>query len=217
MAGRPPTASKVTKAGLLDAAVRIAESEGLPRLTMRRLAAEFGVAVTAIYWHVGNREALVEALVEREIADMGAIRPSGRAPEDRLISVARSLRRKLLARPHLISLVNERGLTPLMFLPAQAVLARELAAGGLTDEAAAMAVRSIQYHVIGSVILERWNERSPDQPTDDRWRHAALAAGVDAGVAGHLARALAPEAVFEFSTGALVRALLAVPRTIAVR
>jgi TetR/AcrR family tetracycline transcriptional repressor len=124
--------------------------------------------------------------------------------------VARSLRRKLLARPHLISLVNERGLTPLMFLPAQAVLARELAACGLTDDAAAMAVRSIEYHVIGSVILERWNERSPDQPTDDRWQQAALTAGVAAGVAAHLAQSLAPEEVFEFSTGALVRALLGV-------
>jgi AcrR family transcriptional regulator len=211
MAGPAPKEAKVTKAALLDAAVGIAESEGLARLTMRRLAAELGVAVTAIYWHVGNREALVEALVDREMADMGAIRPSGATPEDRLVSVARSLRRKLLARPHLISLVNERGLTPLMFLPAQAVLARELAACGLTGEVAAMAVRSVQYHVIGSVILERWNERSPDQTTDDRWQDAALAAGVEPGVASHLARSLAPEEVFEFSTGALIRALLAAP------
>src|ERR1700730_17422619 len=119
------TSSKVNKEALVDAALRIVEAEGVAQLSMRKLAAELGVAVTAIYWHVGNREALIEALIEREIADMGAIRPSGRSPEARLVALARALRRRLLARPHVISLVNERGLTPLMCLPAQAALARE--------------------------------------------------------------------------------------------
>jgi TetR/AcrR family transcriptional regulator, tetracycline repressor protein len=204
------TSGKVSKAALIDAALRIVEAEGVANLSMRKLAADLGVAVTSIYWHVGNREALIEALVEREIADMGAIRPSGRNAEDRLVSLARALRRRLLARPHVISLVNERGLTPLMFLPAQVALARELSAAGLEGADAALAVRSIQYHVIGSVILERWHERSPAQhPTaEDLWRQHALEAGVEPDVAMHLARSLAPEEVFEFSTRTIVRSLV---------
>jgi TetR/AcrR family tetracycline transcriptional repressor len=203
-------AAKVTREAVIEAALRIAEAEGVAQLSMRKLAAELGVAVTAIYWHVGNREALIEALVEREIADMGALRPSGRTAEERLVSLARSLRRRLLTRPHVISLVNERGMTPLMFLPAQAALARELSAAGLTGSSAALAVRAIQYHVIGSVILERWNERSPAQhPTaEDLWRQHALDAGVEPDVATHLAESLAPEQVFEFSTRTLVRSLV---------
>lgn len=47
---------------------------------MRKLAAELGTAVTSIYWHVGNRESLLDALVERTVQEMGAIRPAGRTP-----------------------------------------------------------------------------------------------------------------------------------------
>jgi len=195
---------------VVDAALRIVEAEGVSRLSMRKLAAELGVAVTSIYWHIGNREALIEALIEREIADMGAIRTSGRTVEDRLVSLAHALRRRLLARPHVIGLVNERGLTPLMFLPAQAALARQFSVEGLAGADAAMAVRAIQYHVIGAVILQRWHERSPEQhPTEeDLWHQHALDAGIDPEVATHLARALGPDEVFETSTRALVRALL---------
>jgi len=206
---RPST--PVTREAVIDAALRIVEQEGVRQLSMRKLAAELGVAVTAIYWHVGNREALLDALVEREIADATRIRPSGRTPEARLVSIARALRTMLLARPHVIALVNERGLTPLMFLPAQAALASELEAAGLKGERVALAVRAIQYHAIGFVVLERWTERSPEQrPTAaELWREHALAAGVSPRVARDLGEPFAPPQVFEFATRALVRAVLA--------
>src|SRR5207253_1703148 len=102
---RPPSAGPVagvtalSRDGVVDVALRMVEDDGVERLSMRKLAAELGVAVTAIYWHVGNRDALLEALVDREIAEMGALRPSGRTPEARLVSIARALHRKLRARP----------------------------------------------------------------------------------------------------------------------
>ena len=119
-------AEPLSREAVVDAALRLVEDEGVPALTMRRVAAELGVAVTAIYWHVGNRDALLDELVDRIVADIGAIRPSGSTPVDRISSVARSLRRKLLARPHVVGLAHERGVTSIMFQPAQAVLAREL-------------------------------------------------------------------------------------------
>src|SRR5947209_15213861 len=99
-----PTGERVTRQRLIDTALTMVEEDGVGQLSMRKLAAELGVAVTAIYWHVGNREALLDALVERELADMGAIRARGSTPEARLRSIARSLHAKLLARPHLIGL-----------------------------------------------------------------------------------------------------------------
>jgi AcrR family transcriptional regulator len=207
------TGVRVTRQRLIDSALRMVEQDGINQLSMRKLAAELGVAVTAIYWHVGNRDALIDALVERELADMGAIRATGATAEVRLVSIARALHAKLLARPHLIGLVNERGLTSRMFLPAQVALARELSAAGLRGRSAAMAVRAIQFHVIGSVVLQRWSERSPaQQPTaEELWRQNAVEAGVDATVAGHLAESLDPAQVFEFSTRTLVKSLLSNP------
>ncbi len=201
---------RVTREALVEAALRIVESDGIERLSMRKLSAELGVAITSIYWHVGNREALLDALVEREIADMGTLRVSGRDPESRLVSVARALRRKLLARPHVIGLVHERGMTPLMFVPAQAALAREFRAAGLGAEQTAVAVRSLQNHVIGSVVLERWETRTPTPhpAAHERWRAEMEGLGVEGDVAEHLGRQLTEGEMFEFTTGQLVRALL---------
>ena len=52
----------VTRRAVLDAATRLFEEQGVAGLSMRKLAAEVGVAATSIYWHVGNREALLDLL-----------------------------------------------------------------------------------------------------------------------------------------------------------
>src|SRR4051812_42036057 len=138
----------LTSGAVVDAAWRLVEEYGADALTMRRLADEVGAAVTAIYWHVGNRDALLDLLVDRIIDDMGHVRATGRSPKARIASLARSLRRKLLARPHLIGLAHERSRTAALFQPVQAALARELAAIGLHGNDAALAIRVIQCQVV---------------------------------------------------------------------
>lgn len=122
--------SSLTREEVLDAAAALVKRHGPQALTMRALAAELGTAVTSIYWHVGNRESLLDALVERTVQEMGTLRPAGRTPAARIVSVARGLRRQLRARPHLIAMVHERGLTERMFLPAQQALVHEVHAAG---------------------------------------------------------------------------------------
>lgn len=203
----------LTRDEVLEAAAALVRQHGPAALTMRGLAAELGTAVTSIYWHVGNRESLLDALVERTVQEMGAIRPTGRTPARRVVSVAVRLRRELRERPHLIAMVHERGLTERMFLPAQRALVHEVHAAGLRGARAADAVRAVQFQVVGFVLVERNRERSPVQSPgeSDLW---------DAGTAEHdpaLARALArpanPEKLFASSVRALVRALLETPAT----
>ena len=67
----------LTREEVLAAAADLVRQHGPQTLTMRKLAAELGTAVTSIYWHVGNRESLLDALVERTVAELGEIRPSG--------------------------------------------------------------------------------------------------------------------------------------------
>lgn len=81
--------SSLTREEVLEAAAALVRQHGPEALTMRKLAAELGTAVTSIYWHVGNRESLLDALVERTVQEMGAIRPTGRTPVARIVSVAR--------------------------------------------------------------------------------------------------------------------------------
>lgn len=49
---------------IVDAALRVIEREGFDRLTMRAVAAELGVTPMAIYYHVPDKDALVELVLE---------------------------------------------------------------------------------------------------------------------------------------------------------
>lgn len=193
---------------VLVAAAALVKRHGPGALTMRRLAAELGTAVTSIYWHVGNRESLLDALVERTLADLGAIHPTGRTPDRRIVSVARALRRRLRDHPHLIAMVHERGLTERMFLPAQQALVHEVHAAGLRGARAADAVRAVQVHVVGHLLVERNRERAPVQRPGEEELWGAQTAEQDPALARALARPADHEALFTLSVKALVSGLL---------
>ncbi|QES50769.1 TetR family transcriptional regulator [Streptomyces venezuelae] len=204
------TRSSLTREEVLETATSLVKQHGPAALTMRKLAAELGTAVTSIYWHVGNRESLLDALVERTVTEMGVIRPAGRTPVDRIVSVARGLRRELRERPHLIAMVHERGLTERMFLPAQQALVHEVHAAGLRGARAADAVRAVQFQIVGFVLVERSRERSPAQsPAEgELWDPPPGSAPDDPALSRALARPADPEKLFLLSVRALVTALL---------
>ncbi|MFF4449713.1 TetR/AcrR family transcriptional regulator [Streptomyces sp. NPDC001502] len=199
----------LTRDEVLDAAASLVMQHGPAALTMRGLAAALGTAVTSIYWHVGNRESLLDALVQRTVEEMGAIRPTGRTPADRILAVARILRRELRTRPHLIAMVHERGLTERMFLPAQQALVHEVHAAGLRGARAADAVRAVQFQVVGYLLVERNRERSPAQSPAESELWDPAAAPHDPALARALARPADPDRLFLLSVRALVHALLA--------
>lgn len=202
------TRTHLDREQVLAAASKLVKQQGPQSLTMRKLAAELGTAVTSIYWHVGNRESLLEALVERTVADLGEIRPRGATPQARVVSVARALRRQLRDHPYLVAMVHERGLTERMFLPAQQVLVREVHAAGLRGTRAAGVVRAVQFHVVGHVLVERQRERAPVQRPGEEELWGARTAEGDATLARALSLPADPEKVFDVSVRALVSGLL---------
>ncbi|GGP83347.1 TetR/AcrR family transcriptional regulator [Streptomyces melanogenes] len=205
------TRTSLSREEVLAAAGALVRQHGPAALTMRKLAAELGTAVTSIYWHVGNRESLLDALVERTVRELGEIRPRGRTPAARIVSVATALHRELRERPHLIAMVHERGLTERMFLPAQQALVHEVHRAGLRGTAAARVVRAVQFQVVGHVLVERYRERAPAQrPGEDELWHTAPAED-DPVLARALARPPDPERLFAASVRALVDGLLAQP------
>ena len=154
-------AEPISREFVVSTAIRLVEDEDVAALTMRRLAAELGTAVTAVYWHVGNRDALLDLMVDQLLADMSAVRVGGRGARARITSLCRQWRQRLWEHPHLIAIAHERGKTAAMFQPMQAALARELRAVGLRGAAAATAIRALQFHVVASVVMERTASRGP--------------------------------------------------------
>jgi AcrR family transcriptional regulator len=89
-------------ARVTDAAVAIADAEGLEALTIARVAAELGVKGPSLYNHVASREALVRAVALRgigELTDDLAQAVAGRSGEDALVAAGSAYRAYATAAP----------------------------------------------------------------------------------------------------------------------
>lgn len=189
--------------------MEILGTEGVDRLTIRGLAAKLGVAVTAIYWHVGDKQALLDGLVDRIIDQIGEVSVRGRSPEARLVSIGRSLRRSLLDQADLVAVVQRQGRIAALFQPARRILVRELTATGLRGPDAAIAVQAILNLVVGSVLIDRQVERQPTQRQEpqDLWTADDVPDAPE--LLRYLTRPVDEEELFAYSLRALVRAVVA--------
>ena len=197
----------VSADAILETAARLVERHGVGGFTMRSLAEQLGVAVTSIYWHVGGRDKVFDSLVEGLLGQMANLPAEGRGPVDRIAALARSQRRVLIERQHLLSIAHERDRTPALFLPVQQTLAAQLAELGVTGGDAALVLRAIQVHVISSAVMQfsavrgaKHDEEDPSLWTDD-WLDRAL---VEA-----LQSPTDYDAVFEYGLDALLTPLRA--------
>jgi TetR/AcrR family transcriptional regulator, tetracycline repressor protein len=193
---------------VLDAALQILEAEGVERLTIRGLAAKLGVAVTAIYWHVGDKQALLDGVVERVIDQLGQVSVRGRDPVSRITSLAGSLRDTLLERRDLVALVHRQGRTAALFQPARRLLVHELTAAGVDGPEAALAVPALLNLVIGSVLLDRQLERQPAQreTPEELW---SLDDALDSpDLLRHLSHPIDEEELFGYSLAIMVRGII---------
>ncbi|WP_051811883.1 TetR/AcrR family transcriptional regulator C-terminal domain-containing protein [Kitasatospora sp. MBT63] len=68
-AGEEAATPQLTREALVTAALRILERDGVNGLSMRRLAAELGVKAASLYWHVRNKEQLLDLLTDALMAD----------------------------------------------------------------------------------------------------------------------------------------------------
>lgn len=64
-----PADELLSRERVVRVAIAIADAEGLPALSMRRIAAELGVSTMALYRHVGGKDALILQMVDTAIGD----------------------------------------------------------------------------------------------------------------------------------------------------
>ena len=61
--------AKLSRERAIDAAVALADRDGLGALTMRRLAQELGVEAMSLYHHAANKDEILDAMVDRVFAE----------------------------------------------------------------------------------------------------------------------------------------------------
>ncbi len=172
---------------IVDTALRLVEDGGAAALTMRRLAAELGVTATAIYWHVGNRDDVVLALIERQGEQLAARPIIGDDPAERVVAAAMAVWDSALAHPEVMRLAHASGATSALEMHLEIALARELTAAGLSGDEARDALRALLICVGGFLVLAL---RPPDAVPAELTSTTLWAAVDDDGVAADTADAL---------------------------
>jgi AcrR family transcriptional regulator len=101
-----PARAKVQREEILDAALRLADEVGLAGLSMRALADRLGVTPMALYRHVGDKQGLLDGLVERLLT--GEPPESGRPWRERLHRQGAILRAAARCHPRVFPLLLAR-------------------------------------------------------------------------------------------------------------
>ena len=66
----------ITRDELSRVGLRLLANHGLADVSMRRVAKEFDVAVSALYWHVKDKQSLLGAMVDQLLTDLHIAQPT---------------------------------------------------------------------------------------------------------------------------------------------
>jgi AcrR family transcriptional regulator len=81
----------LSREAIVERALTIADAETLEAVTIRRLGQEFGVTPMALYWHVKNKDELLDAMGDQLFAGMDYRTAPGAPWDEQLAAVVRAL------------------------------------------------------------------------------------------------------------------------------
>jgi AcrR family transcriptional regulator len=153
---------------IVDAALAIAEREGLEAVSMRRVGARLDTAAMSLYRHVPNKEALLELVADRVLARLPYPDPAGDWREE-THAFFLAFHDLLLEHPAVARVMVEIAVAgPEISLRGELVLAT-LLAGGLDEQSAAQAITALTWHTVGG-SLYAIARRNPEHDRETRLR-----------------------------------------------
>jgi AcrR family transcriptional regulator len=190
----------LSRARIVEAALRVLEAEGADAVTMRRLAQELGAAPASLYRHVESREALMLLVGEAILADVRLDdHPPGASWQERTTVYAYALRRAVgRSRGRATFVVGPNTPAPEAYALFQQGVQVYLDAG-FPPEVAHAAVQAVVFVVLSFADLEsQWDDALVVEPG------SLLADGVD--------RAGRPDAapndeMFDFLLGSVIEGI----------
>ncbi|MFI9384104.1 TetR/AcrR family transcriptional regulator C-terminal domain-containing protein [Kutzneria sp. NPDC052558] len=156
---------KLSRDSVVDAALELLDEVGLDGLTLRGVAERLHVQAPALYWHVRNRQALIDEMAAAMIRDgIGGLAPDG-AWMDQLGDIARAYRQTMLShRDGARVLAESCSADPAIARLGELAL-RMLTSAGFTTQDAMRALVSLTSYVAGFVTDEQAS-RPPTDPPD---------------------------------------------------
>ncbi|AGL18538.1 TetR/AcrR family transcriptional regulator [Actinoplanes sp. N902-109] len=170
-AGKPRATARLSKDGIVAAAVQLADREGLAGLSMRRLAQHLEVDAMSLYYHVRDKGTLLAAMADAVVASIATEKPAV-APAgidsvaavdglwtDRLRALIMQARRTMLRHPWAARVLAERD------TPTPAVLAHlERMLAVMRDGGCSLDLCHHAIHLFGSRILGFGQDLFDDAP-----------------------------------------------------
>lgn len=177
---RGPQRPRLSTDRVLEAAVALADREGPEALTVRRLADDLQVHATSLYNHVPSKEAILDGVVERLLAeaDLPADVEAWQAWVREMAVAMRGLAR---AHPGAFLVLTRRAAdNPAAFRFSEVGLAA-FERGGFPLRRAVQAVQAVSLAVLGLALNEcpppvDWVEPTPAQLEADGYPYLARAA-----------------------------------------
>ncbi|MEV0431514.1 TetR/AcrR family transcriptional regulator C-terminal domain-containing protein [Micromonospora sp. NPDC050495] len=144
----------ITRQAILQAALRLADREGLAALSMRRLGAELGVEAMTLYHHVPNKNALLDGMVEHVASEANPPSFGNSSWREELRDYAHSLLAALSAHPNVVPLfMSQPAVTPQNLRTMEAAL-ETLCAAGFEPRRALDVVYSLTEFVLGHAAIQ---------------------------------------------------------------
>jgi AcrR family transcriptional regulator len=174
---------------ILDAALALADEDGLDAVSMRAVAQRVGVTAMALYPHFSSKDALLDGLVGRVLADLRLPDPAG-PWRQRLSGLAHAMRELAHQHPAVIPLLFSRpAVTPDAVRVVDAIYQALLDAGVPPGQVARLE-RMLSTFVLGYAVSEvggrfaagtlGTRERRAQLPGTELPAHQELAAWLDA-------------------------------------
>jgi AcrR family transcriptional regulator len=146
--GEPP----LSRDRIVATAVDLLDAQGLDGLTMRRLADRLGAGVMSLYWHVDNKEDVLDLALDA-VLDYRAPHQSDE-PEDwraEIVYVLEDWRASMLLHPWSTLLLPSRALGK-NILSRLELMSKTLSSAGVADADLNAAIWSLWNYVMGATI-----------------------------------------------------------------
>ncbi|MEV5878428.1 TetR/AcrR family transcriptional regulator [Streptomyces sp. NPDC052101] len=167
--GRParvhvtPARTPLSRQRVVEAAFTVLDRQGLDGLSMRQVAAELGVTVSALYAHVSSKDDLLELMYTRLFDGFAMPRPDPERWQEQVRDYARSGRQRLLSHRDMARISMAHVPFTAELLPHIEALLAVFRTAGLPDRIAAEAGDLISTYIDGFVLEEgMWQDRAAD-------------------------------------------------------
>jgi TetR/AcrR family transcriptional regulator, tetracycline repressor protein len=148
----------LTKATIVQAAFNLLDEAGMDGLTVRALASRLGVQAPALYWHVRNKQALLDEMgtqIWRQVGDVMAGLPADLPWREMMATYAATVRRELLRHRDGAKAFSGTTLTDPDVVRRQEVVFGNLTRQGFTLQDAARGLLLLHHFTIGFCVEEQ--------------------------------------------------------------